>query len=92
MTLLVSLNILTTAGTLSSVLVVRLIEHKTVRLVKFGVFALKIGRIKLNKNEDLQRCYLIRCQNIDNMYDFVDFLKRIDNSWYFIKRFSCASY
>ena len=82
---------MTAVVTSSGVLVVRCIECKTVGWAKLGVFVLKYGNIKVDKNEAFQRCHLNIFQNIDSMNDSVGFLKRINGGWYIVSHSSCVS-
>ena len=50
----------------------------SVTFMKKNVSRLKFGKIKVDKNEAFQRCHLNIFHNIDNIYDSVGFLERID--------------
>ena len=56
MTLLVSWNVLTAVSTLSIALDGRRVERKTVGREKLGVFVLKYGKMKINRNSFCSKC------------------------------------
>ena len=58
---------------------------------KVGSFCTNIWQNKNWQNDAIWRFPPKKIQNIDNIYDSVGFLKRIDGGWYFVKRFICAS-